>query len=131
MGLRDFGIGIETFSEESYIYKLIMKSTITDDVTRQFELMEEYDRTFGIYDHLQSDDLWSIMYQHPEENVVTGSRLEALVMELITLKVPEVTNEPLSNLLEYPRWILETIVAKVRNLRNREIATLDDHMKKK
>lgn len=98
-----------------------MKRTVKDDITRRLELTEEYDRTFGLMDHAKESDLMSVMYQHPEEDPVTGSRTETLSMELITLRIPELLNEGLSTILaNYPRWWLDKMIERVRKLRTKE-----------
>lgn len=85
-----------------------------------------YDEEYELYKHSESSDLDSVFFQHPEEDVVTGSRYEKLVLELLSLKVPEVTNESLSDLLEYPRYLLEKIIKEVKKVRAKEANALSN-----
>ena len=105
--------------------KLLINNRVEDDITQMLELTEEYDHTFGLYDHRSEKDLLSVFYQHPEEDPVTHSRLEIMAMELITLRIPELTNESLTDLLDYPRWFLDRLIKRVKPLREKERKALE------
>jgi hypothetical protein len=56
----------------------------------------------------------AIMRMHPAEDMATGNRLRSLMRELVACRIPEMTNEPLSKLLEYPLDILEEYLVEGR-----------------
>lgn len=116
---------MNTYSEGSSLLDLITRRVVKDDISRQLELTEEYDRTFGLYNHEGGDDLMSVLFQHPEEDPVTGSRSEMLAFEIITLRIPEMLNEGLTDILNnYPRWFLDKLIEKVRNIRKTELENI-------
>lgn len=98
---------------------------VKDDVSRRLELTEEYDKTFGLFDHSHVEDMMSVLFQHPEEDPVTGSRSETLAFEIVTLRIPEMLNEGLTDILNnYPRWFLDKLIEKVRAIRKKELDSI-------
>ena len=87
--------------------------------------MEEYDHTYKLYDHTKENDLMSVMYLHPEEDPVTGSSAMIKILEIISLRIPELTNESLSDLLTYPKWLLDKIIDSARKTRKSEQSYVD------
>lgn len=127
MTLKSFGAGISPYSETSPFLHLIKTGTIKDDITQQLEMMEEYDRTYGLYDHSASDDLMSVMFLHPEEDPVTGSRMEVFITELISLRLPELLQEGIVSILtNFPMWYLEKLMDQVRKIREGEKNVIKD-----
>ena len=120
VGMRDFGTDVSTYGEYSSIRELVLTRTIPDDISKSLSLLEEYDKTFDLYDHSQDEDLLSIMYMHPEEDPITGSRSIALMNEILGLRLPELTGESLSDLMNYPRHILDHLISKATKYRERE-----------
>lgn len=102
----------------------ILTWTGQDDWTAQLALMETYDQHYGIFDHEAHlhDDPLSVIGMHPAENTVRGSRLELMTLELVACRIPELTNTPLLELLNYPRWLLERFLEDGRKVRKQEEA---------
>lgn len=121
--MRDFGVGISTYGEGSSVRELVLTKTIPDDINKGLSLLEEYDKTFDLYDHSLDDDLMSIIYMHPEEDPLTGSRSIALINEILGLRLPELTGESLNDLMSYPRHILDHLISKATTYRERESKT--------
>jgi len=103
-----------------------MNETIPDDWTRQLAMMETYDQSMGIFDHDSAEmtDPLSVIGFHPAEDPVTGNRLEILMRELIACRIPELTNTPLAELLNYPRHLLDMLLKDGRKARKKEEADI-------
>lgn len=125
MGLKSFGDGIDTYGEGSSVMDLVGTKTITDDISKQLSLMEEYDKTFKLFDHSMEKDLISVMYMHPEEDPVSHSRSVVLINELMGLRIPELTGDPLSMLLTYPKWLLDHLIEIGSKNKEREKELVD------
>lgn len=100
----------------------ILKWTGKDDWTAQLAMMETYDQFYGIFDHESHllDDPLSVIGMHPAENAINGSRLELMSLELVACRLPELTNTPLLELLNYPRWFLDKLLEDGRKVRKAE-----------
>lgn len=125
VALQGFGLDIDLFSEETPLGRLLYRKKIDDDITARLELLEEYDSTFGLYDHSKEVDMFSVMYQHPEEDPITGSSSLNKVIEILSLKVPELTNDSLTNILNYPKWLLDSIIEIARTHRQKDIQAMN------
>jgi len=104
-----------------------MEDTIRDDFSRQLAFLEAYDKTYGIFDHdlKGSSDPLAIIGHHPAEDVVTYSRTELLLTEILATRLPELTNTSLMELLELPRWFLDKLLEKGRINRKKEEAATE------
>lgn len=98
----------------------MINKTIKDDISKELSLLEEYDKTFDLFDHSQEDDLISIVYMHPDEDPLTGSKGIAMINEIIGLRVPELTGESLGDLMAYPRHVLEHLMKVASKHRTKE-----------
>lgn len=110
------------FGDDTSLSKLIHTGQFgDDDILKHLEMLEEYDITTGIKDHLaaDNDDLWTVMETHPEEDPVTGSRALLLIDELIVLKVPELTHTSLPDLLRFPLHVLTHLIQRCRDAANK------------
>jgi hypothetical protein len=89
--------------------------------------MEEYDQTYGIFDHesFGEDDPLAIIGMHPAEDVITGGRIELLMNELMACRIPEITNTPLIDLMNYPRHYLDRLLKEGRKARKKEDDVVD------
>ena len=117
-----FGRGKYPYAKGSPIMENILTWKDRDDWTAQLAMMEQYDQHYNIYDHEAHihDDPLSIIGMHPAENTITGSRLELMCLELVACRIPELTNTPLLELLNYPRWILDRFLDDGRKVRKAE-----------
>lgn len=99
-----------------------MRGSAEDDYVAQLALMEAYDQEYGIFDHdgLSNLDPLAVIGMHPSEDPVTGSRLDIVLREMIATRLPELTNTPLLDLLEMPRWFLDKLLAEARKNRKEE-----------
>lgn len=105
-----------------------MRRTVKDDWTVQLAMMEEYDQTYGIFDHeaLGEMDPLAIIGMHPAEDVHTGNRIELLMNELMATRIPEITNTPLLDLLRYPKYYLDWMIREGRKARRKEDEVVTD-----
>jgi len=114
----DFGEGISPYKPGTHTYDIILNTQTDDDRTKRLILLEAYDQTFGLFDHVNEgfkpENQMAIMRMHPAEDMATGNRLRGLMRELVACRIPEMTNEPLSKLLEYPLDILEEYLVEGR-----------------
>lgn len=104
-----------------------MDETITDDWTRQLAFMETYDQSMELFDHERNPegDPLSVIGMHPGEDAVTGNRLEVLMCELIACGIPEQTQTPLHQLLQYPRYLLDRLLRDGRKARMKQEADIN------
>lgn len=123
----NFGKGINPYAPGSPLYDLIMRRKVADDWTSQLAFMEEYDQTYGIFDHdLNGDnDPLAIIGMHPAEDVITGGRIQLLMNELMACRIPEITNTPLIELMNYPRHYLDGLLKEGRKARKKEDEVVD------
>lgn len=100
----------------------LLRYTGKDDFTNQLLLMEQYDQYFEIWDHENGDpsDQLAVIGMHPAEDPVTGSKMETLARELISSRLCEATNTPLLQLMNYPRWFLDSLLKDSRIARVKE-----------
>jgi hypothetical protein len=121
-----FGRDVNPYEPGNPIYNLIMNENIKDDWTQNLAFMEAYDTAFKIHDHENSDHPFSIIGMHPAEDATTGDSISHLMAELISCRIPEVTNTPLLQLMEqYPRWRLNKLIEQGRKARNKEEKALE------
>lgn len=98
-----------------------MNESIKDDMTQELAFMEAYDTAFQIHDHDATENPFSIIGHHPAEDMATGDSVSHLMAELITYRLPEVTNTPLLSLMEtYPRWRLDKLIEQCKKAKTRE-----------
>lgn len=100
-----------------------MTAQVEDDLSRQLLLMETYDQTYDIYDHERMGKPMAVISMHPAEDVITGSRLKTVARELVALRLPEITNTPLVELMNYPRWLLDDLITDARKAKVQEDTT--------
>lgn len=105
-----------------------MKKTVADDWTSQLAFLEEYDNTFGIFDHERNGDAdpLAIIGMHPAEDVVTGSAKRLLMRQLIACRIPEITHTPILELMNFPRYELEEFIREGKAARNKEEAGFEE-----
>lgn len=120
VGLKSFGDNTGTFDLQSSIRDLVLTKTIHDPITQKLALLEEYDKTFGLYNHDEEEDISSVLWLHPEEDPVSYSRGSIMMVEIMGCGLPELTNEPLSALMEYPRHILEPLMERAKKAKEKQ-----------
>lgn len=119
-----FGENVSPYTAGTATYEVILNTKVKDDRSKRLIMLEAYDQTFGIFDHEALGHLpenqMSLMRMHPAEDTETGSRLRGLMRELVACRIPEMTNEPLSQLLKYPLDILEEYLVEGRKARTHQ-----------
>jgi len=117
----DFGEDISPYTQGTHMYDVIMNTKIDDPRSKRLVMLEAYDQTFKLFDHANLGHLpehqMAVMRMHPAEDMATGNRLRGLMKELVACRIPELTNEPLSRLLQYPLDILEEYLVEGRKAR--------------
>lgn len=125
VGLKSFGHGTGTFHNNSSILDLVLTKTIKDPITQRLALLEEYDKTFGLYNHDEEEDISSVLWLHPEEDPVSYGRAAIMMVEIMGCGLPELTNEPLSTLMDYPRHILEPLMERAKKAKEEQAKLLN------
>lgn len=91
----------------------MLNMTIKDPITAHVNLLEAYDTTYGIYDHMaESADPMALFTMHPHEDTVTNNHLVSLMFRVMASRLPEYSNCSISELLLYPRSILMQLIKK-------------------
>lgn len=117
------------------MYNTILNIKNADAVTANLALLESYDQDFGLFNHDTDAGKtpFAVLRMHPAENPTAGSKTMLIIRELLACRVPELTNTPLMELLEYPRWILDEILEEARPAAKKEqhmMAELNNRIKK-
>lgn len=100
------------------------KMCVTD--TRQL-LLHRYETDFGIYNHDISDfekNPLALIRMHSREDSYTGSHLAERIRQYHERQVWEITHEPLSAFLNYPRHMVLDILELADKVLRDKTATL-------
>lgn len=102
----------KALSEDGRIYNALMHMGKKSDIGISFALLESYDIDYDIFNHDDPnvDDPMAIVLQHPAEDMSVGSPLELAIKELLECDLPNKTNTPLMELLEYPPHLLNSMI---------------------
>lgn len=116
------------------MHDILLKTTEYDDWTAQLLFMESYDQGYGIFDHdtLDIGRPLSIIAMHPAEDHLRYSRMRNLMREVISCRIPELTQTPLLDVLNFPRDVLDELLKDGRKARDKttvEIETLESKLR--
>ena len=125
VGSPSFGEGITPFTEGTDAFDTIMNLKADDGFTAQLALAESYDIDYGLYQHgaLENDPM-AVINMHPGELVYGESKMFALMDELIACRIPEHTNTPVADLLQWPKFMLDRYINKYRPRAQKESETV-------
>lgn len=117
-----FGEGKDPFDQDSKIFKAVVYDKVEGNFDKTLSLLEAYDEEFELFDHSSSSTLASTLYQHPEEDPVTGNRQRAIEWELLMLKAPEFFGCSVEELLaKHPMFHIEHLTERLRKVRSKEL----------
>lgn len=102
-----------------------MTCEAADGFAAQLVLAESYDIDYGLYKHGEiENDPMAIINMHDGELIYGESKLFLLMDELIACRIPEHTNTPVLQLLEWPKHVLDRYIAKYRPRAQKEAETV-------
>lgn len=111
----DFGQGISPYDRELPVMQQLLQSRSVDPYINQLALLEAYDTQYGIYDHDNPEGLsGAAFHMHLGEDYLTNGGVEMRLRELIAMKVPELTQTGVFDLMIQPSWVLDTLIDAAR-----------------
>jgi hypothetical protein len=124
-----FGHGISPFQEGTESFDLIMNHSAPDGMTAQLLLMEAYDIDYGLFPHGEvdgPDGIMSVVGAHDAEMLYGESKMYALMDELVSCRIPEMTNTSVHTLLEWPKYVLDRMIKRYRPGAQKDAQTAEE-----
>lgn len=125
LGASNFWRGIDPFRHNTELRNVFLHVSGIDDITAQLLLTETYDKVYGIFNHdavnlpkddgtIYNPDPMAVQGMHPAEDPVSHSSAILLMRELMVSKLPEITQTPIMEMMNWPRYVLDSLLDEHR-----------------